>query len=125
MNIAKCPNCQSKGVKEETVVFGEHRTEIYKLCADCGLLFSTGIIYHWKDDLPDISKSKEPIFDGPDYSVKPPDIEWVLPPEPPQPPNKRIIKEDIEMDSFLKGFIWAFLIIILVHIGMAYAMLFV
>ena len=58
----------------------------------------------------------------PDYSVKPPDIGWTLP-KPPEPPPKRIIKEDINK-NFFKGFLWAFLIIILLHIGAAYVLLF-
>jgi len=56
--------------------------------------------------------------DLPDYNVKPPEIEWVCPP----PPPKRIIKEDISKD-FLKGMLYALLIIILLHIGIAYALL--
>ena len=41
----------------------------------------------------------------------------------PTPPAKRIIREDIKINPFLQGFIWAFLIIILMHIGLAYMLL--
>lgn len=44
-------------------------------------------------------------------------------PKPPSPPPKRIIKEDININPFLRGFMWAFLIIILMHIGLAYILL--
>ena len=55
----------------------------------------------------------------PDKSVKLPDIEWVSPPEP---SPKIIISENVKINKeFLKGFIWAFLIIIMMHIGLAYA----
>lgn len=43
-------------------------------------------------------------------------------PPPPQPPPKRIIKEDISKE-FFKGMVWAFLIIILIHVGLAYVLL--
>ncbi len=64
-------------------------------------------------------KKLNEIESGPDKDIKPPDIEWVSPPEP---PPKRIISEDIKINSeFLKGFIWASLMFILLHIGLAYA----
>lgn len=47
-------------------------------------------------------------------------------PPPPlhnNPPPKRIIKEDVSKE-FLKGMLWAFLIIILCHIGLAYVLLY-
>lgn len=60
-------------------------------------------------------------YDGPDESVKPPDIEWVSPPEP---PPKRIINEDVKINKeFIKGFIWAVVIVLLLHVGLAYILL--
>ena len=60
---------------------------------------------------------------GPDKSVKPPDIEWVDNSTTHRlvGPKNITIKEDFEKKEFLKGFIWASLIIILLHIGLAYA----
>jgi hypothetical protein len=40
-------------------------------------------------------------------------------PDPPALPDKRIINEDVSK-AFLKGMLVAFLILILVHIGIAY-----
>jgi len=42
---------------------------------------------------------------------------------PPEPPPKRIIKPDISKE-FLKGMLWAFLIVMLLHIGLAYVLYF-
>jgi hypothetical protein len=42
---------------------------------------------------------------------------------PPNPPPKRIIKEDISKE-FFKGMLWALLIVILLHVGLAYILLY-
>jgi hypothetical protein len=44
-------------------------------------------------------------------------------PDVPDPPPKRIIKEDVSKE-FFKGMVWALLIIILLHVGLAYVLLY-
>ena len=63
----------------------------------------------------------KPIGPSNEYFPKPPPARDVR--GRPTPPAKRIIREDIKINPFLQGFIWAFLIIILMHIGLAYMLL--
>jgi hypothetical protein len=53
--------------------------------------------------------------DEPNFDIKAPDIEWVM--------KERRNGYDRERKSFWKGFITGFLIIIIFHIGLAYALL--
>jgi len=52
--------------------------------------------------------------DEPDFDIKAPDIEWIM--------DERKKGYKNESKAYLKGFITAFLIIILLHIGIAYAL---
>lgn len=52
--------------------------------------------------------------DEPDFDIKVPDIEWII--------QERRKGYDNERKVFLKGFITAFLIMILFHLGLAYVL---
>ena len=107
-------------ISEKDILMGSVRDRVHAAhcCLKCGCKYGD-------DDCPVCSGRVEQKYpcefckeEKPDYSVRPPTIEWVGPnvPDPPQPPPTRKINEDISKGAFIKGFLLAFFIIVVIQI---------